>query len=118
MNKLKTQRASNNSPNNEWLAQVNKSTELPTKKGQKLQSTVRFEAETYREVEMIQETIGVSFAETVRKLVKEGLDSFNERNNRQVMDELEELLSTVSNSDLEEAIIKTQEAILENRRGR
>jgi hypothetical protein len=49
--------------------------------GQKLQSTVRFEADTYRTIERIQERHGIGFAETVRKIVKEGLKAHLSQNN-------------------------------------
>jgi hypothetical protein len=47
-------------------------------KGQKLQSTVRFESETYRRIEQIQLNSGVSFAEAARRLVRKGLEKSDE----------------------------------------
>lgn len=65
--------------NSELISNKFNSTE--SDEGQKLQSTVRFEAETYRTIERIQERHGIGFAETVRKIVKEGLESHLSQNN-------------------------------------
>lgn len=41
--------------------------------GKKRQSTVRFEEETARRIQKLQEDNGVSFAEAVRRLTQKGL---------------------------------------------
>jgi len=46
---------------------------MPHKTGQKLQSTVRFEKSTYEIIEMISERDGLTFAETVRKIIETSL---------------------------------------------
>lgn len=57
-----------------WTDELNKDTELD-QSDQKLQTTTRFRPETLSEIEKIQEQNGGSFAGTVRRLVKRGLDS-------------------------------------------
>jgi hypothetical protein len=47
-------------------------------KGQKLQSTVRFEPSTFEELEDISENSGVSFSEAVRRTVRKGLQERGE----------------------------------------
>ncbi|MFB6099843.1 MAG: hypothetical protein ABEK16_01090 [Candidatus Nanohalobium sp.] len=78
MKSKETVEASNASNTLDMYENINKSSNsVPTRTGQKLQSTVRFEADTYREVEGIQDAHGITFAETVRKLVKKGLKAVN-----------------------------------------
>jgi len=80
MKSTETMKASNASNTLDMYSKLNKtSNSVPTKKGQKLQSTVRFESDTYSQVEQIKDNLGVSFAEAVRKLVERGLDNLNQK---------------------------------------
>lgn len=64
-------------PSKNWLKKVNKNSESVTEKGQKLQLPVRFESNTLNLIENISKKNGFSKAETVRRLVSQGLEKLS-----------------------------------------
>ncbi|MFB6192728.1 MAG: hypothetical protein ABEK00_00585 [Candidatus Nanohaloarchaea archaeon] len=99
----------------EWKDVVNKDPNFSGQKlGDKYQSTVRFDEKTYRRVKFIQNSLGVSFAEAVRRIVNEGLTQIQEHH-RVFLDFLETLYSETEDPGKKEAIDAVEKEVMSNR---
>ncbi|AOV94466.1 hypothetical protein AQV86_00900 [Nanohaloarchaea archaeon SG9] len=95
-------------PTNSWKDELNKSpNRSKTKKGQKLQTTARFEKSTIETLEDIADNNGFSLAEAIRRLVRIGLQNYKPAREL-VHEDLEGLLGQADDESSRGEIAKIQ----------